>query len=288
MKRKIALFFLALTLVHAAHAGIYVYQLTGKGYLQQDGEWIELYKTQQLTETDIVRTADYSSLTLIDDSRQKLFSLQSQEPVCIKDIVSRKEHSVSLLKETFHGILQAMRTDNQKSVAHYQKRGGVTYRGQDEDRAVAMALTEKCSSDLPSLRSNQSNYPVSLRLIDLYGKQPVTTAPVGSNLIAEVENRSNMVLYVNLLDIDSEGNRTILFPMDEQASMLHLVVPAYSTIRFTDFPFTLYEPLGTDHMLLVAYPQPFNMQNVLDLMPLTGTGNEKIGFSIVPLLITNK
>ncbi|MBR1807770.1 MAG: hypothetical protein IJ776_00065 [Paludibacteraceae bacterium] len=265
-------------------ADIYVYQLVGESFLVKDKEETILYKTQQLQPTDLVRTAEYASLTLLDDKRKKLFTVQTTEPMKVEDIISRPERTVSLLEEAFYGIFQSMRKDNQKSVAHYQQQAGVTYRGDNEDMAVAMALTAK-SSTLTALSNQQTDYPVLLRLLDLQTLQPVSTASVGMHLIAEVENRSNTVLYVNLIDIDTEGNTSILFPMDEQSSMLHLIVPAYSVIRFTDYPFTIYGPTGTDRFVLVAFNKPYNLKHALELMPLQGNNTEKIGFYTTPLQI---
>ena len=270
----LALFCMATMLLHAK---LYVYNITGSAQMKRAGEWSDLYKTCQLTETDSIKTDRYSSLVILDDSRQTLYTVQTTEAVTVKSIVSQKEHTVSLLKEAFSGIMQAMRKDNSKSMEHYQMRGGVTYRGDDEDRTMAMLLTAKCSGNLQSVQNYQTDYPIHLRLIDTATGDYVSGAAVGSVLIAEVENLSSSNLYVNLIDIDTEGNTTILFPHDEEATMLHLIVPAGSTIRFTDFPFTLYEPIGTDQLVITAFSKPYNLQHVLQLMPLNGSASGKIG-----------
>ncbi len=269
----------------SVHAKLYVYDLNGTAECQRNKEWTSLYKTAELQESDVVRTQQYSSMVILDDSRKKLYSVQSSEPVTVKQLINQDENSVSLLKEAFAGIFSSMSKENSKSVEHYQQRGGVTYRGDNEDRAVAMALTNICGSDLRAINNFQSGYPMELRLVNVANSAYTQEVAVGTVLVAEIENRSNKALYVNLLDIDVEGNKTILFPIDEELNMLHLVVPAYSTVRFNGYPIVIYEPEGVDHIIAVAYPQPFNMQRVLDMLPLKGSTTERVGVCNKRLLI---
>mgnify|MGYP006916025983 CR=1 FL=1 len=268
-----------------SYAKLYVYDLNGTSQRQVGKEWETLYKTAELQESDIIRTSDYSSIVILDDSSKKLFSVQSGKPIAVKEVIEKKESHISLLKEAFAGILYSMSKDNNKSVEHYQQRGGVTYRGDNEDRIVAMNITQKCGTNMQSLNDFQSDYPITLRLVDLQTEEYTTQASVGTTLIAEIENRSNTALYVNLMDIDTEGNRTILFPIDEDFNMLHLIVPAYSTVRFADYPIVIYEPIGLDHIVAVAYNKPFNMQHVIDIVPLSGNISDKIGICNHPLRI---
>lgn len=283
MKTKLLLLLACVSV--CTQAKLYVYDINGSAERQQNKEWIALYKTVELQENDVIRTTRYSSFVILDDSRKKLYTVQSVEPIMVKTVINSDENHVSLLKEAFAGIFRSMSKDNNIGVEHYQQRGGVSYRGDNEDRAVAMTLTNMCGSSLQSISNTQSGYPFTLRLINLSTDSYTDRVTIGTVLIAEIENRSNKALYVNLLDIDTNGNKTILFPMDEEQNMLHLVVPAYSTVRYAKYPIVIYEPAGIDHIVAIAYDKPYDIQHVLDLMPLRGDATAKVGVSNQPLLI---
>lgn len=283
MKTKLLLLLACVSV--CTQAKLYVYDINGSAERQQNKEWIALYKTVELQENDVIRTTRYSSFVILDDSRKKLYTVQSVEPIMVKTVINSDENHVSLLKEAFAGIFRSMSKDNNIGVEHYQQRGGVSYRGDNEDRAVAMTLTNMCGSSLQSISNTQSGYPFTLRLINLSTDSYTDRVTIGAVLIAEIENRSNKALYINLLDIDTNGNKTILFPMDEEQNMLHLVVPAYSIVRYAKYPIVIYEPAGIDHIVAIAYDKPYDLQHVLDLMPLRGDATAKVGVSNQPLLI---
>ena len=145
---------------------------------------------------------------------------------------------------------------NEKSMEAYERSSGVTYRDEDDEKTIAQAL----------VGTQRKDANISLRMLDLITGEPVEEAMMGQTAVAEVTNNTGKPLYFNIADFDSEGNVAPILPFDECQNMLHLYLPPYSVVRLYQFPIEFCEPRGVDRLVLVAYPKPFNLANVLNLM----------------------
>ena len=134
--------------------------------------------------------------------------------------------------------------------------GGVTYRGDAEEREIARALVHTC----------KSSYTVSFFLLDIHNMEPIDRIREDQPAIVQFNNMSDTPLYMNIIDTDADGIPNALFPLDERNTMLQLYIPALSSVRIQEYPL-IFAPHGTsDRLTLVAYPYPFDMRNVIKLM----------------------
>lgn len=75
----------------------------------------------------------------------------------------------------------------------------------------------------------------------------------------EITNHESRDLYIGALVIDSDGNLSILYPVDWEAPESASLVPAGRSLtipRPTDVPFIAYGPAGTFELLMLASTKP--------------------------------
>lgn len=254
--RKILIILTAIILCSNAKAQYYVYEINGEAFVKGTS-WNPAYKTMSVQLSDYIRTDKYSSIVILDRNSDRLYTFQSTTPETLNTLIhEQKSSSHSLLKEVSQALFSALFKTNNKSMEAYNNTSGVTYRNEDDDLHIAQALNASCSN------SNK----VTFRFIDPVTGQAVTQGKVGGLTIVEITNNTPSGLYINIADFDSEGNVAPIFPTDENNTMTHLYMPAYSVVRLENYPIEFYYPCGTDKMVLVGYEKPFNMMNVLQLM----------------------
>ena len=254
--RKILIILTAIILCSNAKAQYYVYEINGQAFVKGTN-WNPAYKTMSVQLSDYIRTDKYSSIVILDRNSDRLYTFQSTTPETLNTLIhEQKSSSHSLLKEVSQALFSALFKTNNKSMEAYNNTSGVTYRNEDDDLHIAQALNASCSN------SNK----VTFRFIDPVTGQAVTQGKVGGLTIVEITNNTPSGLYINIADFDSEGNVAPIFPTDENNTMTHLYMPAYSVVRLENYPIEFYYPCGTDKMVLVGYEKPFNMMNVLQLM----------------------
>ena len=254
--RKILIILTAIILCSNAKAQYYVYEINGEAFVKGTS-WNPAYKTMSVQLSDYIRTDKYSSIVILDRNSDRLYTFQSTTPETLNTLIhEQKSSSHSLLKEVSQALFSALFKTNNKSMEAYNNTSGITYRNEDDDLHIAQALNASCSN------SNK----VTFRFIDPVTGQTVTQGKVGGLTIVEITNNTPSGLYINIADFDSEGNVAPIFPTDENNTMTHLYMPAYSVVRLNNYPIEFYYPCGTDNMVLVGYEKPFNMMNVLQLM----------------------
>lgn len=254
--RKILIILTAIILCSNAKAQYYCYEINGEAFVKGTS-WNPAYKTMSVQLSDYIRTDKYSSIVILDRNSDRLYTFQSTTPETLNTLIhEQKSSSHSLLKEVSQALFSALFKTNNKSMEAYNNTSGVTYRNEDDDLHIAQALNASCSN------SNK----VTFRFIDPVTGQAVIQGKVGGLTIVEITNNTPSGLYINIADFDSEGNVAPIFPTDENNTMTHLYMPAYSVVRLENYPIEFYYPCGTDKMVLVGYEKPFNMMNVLQLM----------------------
>lgn len=257
MKRFI-LILVCLICACSAQAQYYVYQVTGDVSICRDGVWEDAYVTRKLSGKDLVRTGDRSCVVILDRKNEKVYSFQSITPAPLEKLVNAQSpKSRKLTSEVCQGIYDVMFRQGQRSRSAYEMVSGATYRGEDADRVIASALAA----------DQGSSEQVSFRLVAVDSDDTVYEAKAGQLAVVEVTNHADIPLYFNLIDIDSEGSVSVVMPFDEYQTMLHLYIPPRSVIRYAAYPIEFYEPAGVDNLVLAAYHEPFNLNNVLKLLP---------------------
>lgn len=255
--RKLIFIIVATLLCTNLSAQYYVYETTGDVFIKVDDAWKQAYKTMMVQSSNLIRTERYASVVILDRGNDKLYTFQSTTPETLESLIKgQKQSSNTLLKEVSQELYVAMFKGNDKSKDVSNYTSGVSYRDENVDSYIAQALA--CS------RSNTD--AVSLCVVDEFNGEVLPYARIGVLGVVEITNNTSENLYVNVIDFDSEGNISPIFPMDEHHTMTHLYIPANSVIRLKDYPVEFYEPLGVDTLVLVAYHKPFDIANVVRML----------------------
>ncbi len=270
MRRTILMFlFLATITVHAAD--IYTYSVTGNVMYLHNGTWENLVKTTALEETDSLKMDKYSSVVLLDKENTP-FPIQFNGVYTVRQALKKCAPVKSnKIREILSGFAREIIVSKQVSMENYNIRQGAVFRS---STASEVALASALYQDI------QSAYDISFRLLYADTGEPVRRmVREDKQLILEIINRSKTPLFVNLIDSSSEGVVPVL-PMDSLGLMPHLLVPAFSTVRFDDniMKFVMVGK-GTDLLVLLADTEPFDVMKVINTKKLTINNNRSVGVS---------
>lgn len=241
----------ALLLAGPAAAQTYrVASVNGEASCLRSGSWSALSPRETLSSTDVVRIGERSVLSVIDREESKLYALKAQKEAPLLEII--RAQSRSALGRFAANFMRALTRGDTEKISH---EANVSYKDLNADGAIYAAMAD------PAYRSAR---PVSMTLVDEQTGQEISgSAEIGRRFFFRVTNRASEPLFVNVLDVASDGSLYDCLPIDEGGTMLHLLVPAESTVDLRRYPMEFSEPAGTDRLILAAYDRPFDLRNVI-------------------------
>lgn len=229
-----------------------VFAINGSAERLQGKDWKSLVKGQPLQGSDRVRTSPQGSLTLLDNERRKVYAVQSPQGGTVEALVgTQRARAKSMTAEAFAEVKKAMFSQPDD---RYATRGGVTYRGGNADEQLAAWLDAHITS---SFNIQNSSFTVALHATDPATHKAVRSVGVGGTVELLVVNESDEALHVSVLDVDAEG---VWSAVSEGCELM----PPHAAVVLP-YPIEFFEPRGTDHLLLVAYPEVFDPQRVVAL-----------------------
>ena len=158
---------------------------------------------------------------------------------------------------------------------------GCTYRGDIIESDIAKSILAKKNSEAQFNVSNEkSDFGVSFDLVDPKTGEIVVAAKAGREVYFRVKNNSSKILYVNVIDVASNGEMAECLPIDDAQTLSHLLIPANCVIDLEDYPIELTYPLGTDNLVLVASEVPYDLRQVnkfLKMPNIKADGKQQIG-----------
>lgn len=255
--KRLVFILMALFVALSVNAQMYVYGVNGEASVCRDGKWFAAYSSLSLQPADLVKTGDGSYLVVLDRGESKMYSFQSAFPRTLEELVRmQKPKTKSLIGEVCQAIFDAIFVKKGSEASAYNNGSGVTYRSEDEDRKIAAAIAS----------GQSSSRKVSFRFVDVNGNA-LNKLRSGQIAYVEVVSRLDYPVFVNFIDFDSKGSVGPVFPLTEKEAQIRLLVPPQSVVRFEGLPVEFYEPLGNDQVVMVASPHPFDVANVLKLLP---------------------
>lgn len=255
-KRLIIVLALMLTGIRVSAQELQVFSINGSAERLDGKVWKPLVKGQPLRGNDHVRTSHHGSLTILDNERRKVYAVQSERGGTVEALVgTQRAHAKSMTAEAFAEVKNAMFS---KQDDRYSTRGGVTYRGGNTDEMLAAWLNTNVNS---SFSIQHSAYSLALHAMNPATHKAVSSIEVGETVELMVTNSSDAALYVGIIDIDAEGMWNAVVDFCE-------LLPPHTAVVLP-YPVEFFEPRGTDHLLLLAYPELFDIQRVLALRATT-------------------
>jgi hypothetical protein len=133
----------------------------------------------------------------------------------------------------------------------------------------------------------ESDLDVRFELISCATGLPVDrNVDVATSCYIRVTNSTDDPLYVNVLDVDANGNKYLVLPVDEAATCSHLFVPGNSTVSFKAEPFEFSEPKSKETFLLIATEEPVDFSILMN--PIRGNGGSTMKSGIYRMFYETK
>lgn len=262
--KKIAITLLTSLFCCVLHAqDIYVYSSTGTAEVQKGSEWSRLKKRDVLSSNDVIRIGQNSSLTLLDKKGEKMYSIPQSSAKTLSVLIDElKGKQQNVTSQFFNHAMKSMFNGGADRISH--EAAGCTYRGDIVENDIAKSLFAKMNgTSLKGATNQKTDYAISFELVEREGNRDIQNeAKIGGQAIFRVKNSGDKPMYVNVLDMDSNGDTYVCLPMDDAQTMAHLLIPAESTIDLIDFPIEFTEPAGQERMVLIATEEPYDLRIV--------------------------
>lgn len=227
-----------------------VASVNGGVYRFLKGQPAALAPLDILRAEDTVLIAKHSSLAVLNGRERQLHSL-GENPKATLAAAIRKQSgsSAGRFAERF---VSALRRGDTEKISHD---ANVVYKDATADMLIYAAIRNP---------SQAAGWPMRLELMDCDTHEAISgEVRAGRRFYFRITNDAPYPLFVNVLDIDSEGGMYDCLPIDEGGAMLHALIPAGSTTDLREYPMEFSEPAGTDRLVLVGYDKPFDLRNVI-------------------------
>lgn len=253
-----------------------VASVNGDAHCLRAGQWDALTPRETLSAEDIVRIGKHSVLSVIDRDGNRLYALKEQEEAPLAEIIEAQRRSaLGRFATNFLRALTRGDTENQPR----------------SDRILQRPQRRRSHP----CRRRHPRLPVGLPPVDGAGGRTDRSGnqrprPDGPTFLFRITNRGDIPLFVNVLDIASDGSLYDCLPIDEGGTMLHLLVPGNSTVDFRQYPMEFSEPAGTDLLVLTAYDRPFDLRRVAEALGMNRPADaspDGVGIFRMPLEVTN-
>ena len=277
MMKQLLLSCLILVLVHltAYPQNLWVYSFNGGIEIRSASGWkpAELY--QRLSPSDSIRFGINASISILDRKNDKLYAIQKNHVASVEELLNEvSRHTNKQPKSVVSYLWQSLTGKNTGN--EFRSSAGVVYRNDDVNYALASAVA-----------SSTSTFPVDFTLLDREtGCSVNETATVGNSALIQVNNHSAQDLFINVIDVDANGNMVPCIPVTSAQIMTQLFIPANSEVLLDSFPIVFTEPRGEDTLILVASPELFDAGVVVNALK-TGKGTtRKIDVGVFKVRLT--
>ena len=296
MKSRIILLLLALMPLSLIAQSYTVYSVVGSARWHNGKTMVPLKARKVLSAQNKVQIGEESAVTVIDEKNAKMYSFTSPGTNTVADLIKNlKGKSKNLSKQYLSYVVKQLFSDDSEKMSHpntYMQATATAYRSSSNDSLLLNQLGNLLSVDSSSADKTveallidssapiSTDYDVQFELIDCTTGLPLEDhiAPHTSCYL-RVTNRTPELLYMNLLDIDSKGNKYLVLPMDAAATCAHLLVPAMSTVSFKAEPFIFGDEPSDETLLLMAVREPVDFSIVMDTIKTGGQGTMRVGLN---------
>ena len=262
-----------------------VYSVIGSVQMQNGKAMVPLRPRKMVTAQTKIQIGNESSVTILDEKNSKMYMFTSKGLNSIGQLITKSaSHAKKLSKHYMSYIVKQMFADGSQKMSHpdsYMQTTATAYRSGTNDSLLINKMAELLSGNpLESMESRLidpktpllTDYDVEFDLINCDTGLPVgDNVEAGTSCYVRVNNRSAEVLYMNVLDIDDQGNKYLVLPIDEAHTCAHLLVPPFGTVSFKADPFIFGDNPSKEVFLLMATPDPIDFSIVMN--PIHSDGN---------------
>lgn len=296
MKNKILILLLALMPLSLAAQSYTVYSVVGTARWHNGKTMVPLKARKVVSAQTKLQLGEESAVTVIDEKNAKMYSFTSPGTNTVANLIKGlKGNAKNLSKQYLSYVVKQLFSDDSEKMSHpntYMQATATAYRSTSNDSLLLNQLGNLLAvSSSPAAQSVESmlidpassvstDFDIQFELIDCTTGLPLDNhiAP-NTSCYLRVTNHTSELLYMNLLDIDKQGNKYLVLPMDAAATCAHLLVPAMSTVSFKKEPFIFGDEPSEETLLLMAVREPVDFSIVMDNMKTGGKGTMRVGLN---------
>lgn len=268
-----------------------VYSVIGSAKIVNGKNATVLQPRKLLTADSRLLIEPESAVTLLDEKNNKMYSFAAEGSHTVKQLIGMTKNNVkNISKQYMSYLIKQLFADASHQMTHpdmYMQAMASSYRSSTNDSLllcrIAQIFPEEGETSieqllcLPEIKI-ETDMNVHFELISCETGLAIdknVKANTGSYL--RVHNRTENIVYVNVLDIDDRGNKYLVLPMDSAATCAHLLVPPMSTISFKADPFIFSEEPMKETFLLIATEEPVDFSILMNPIRRSGKRTLKSG-----------
>ena len=297
---KASLIILMLTIGLCAQAASYVvYSVVGDVKVFDGKKNVTLTARKSVTDMSKLIIDAESAVTVLDEVHSKMYSFTTPGTNTVKQLIAKAKAPKNLSKQYLSYMVKQLFSKESKNLSHpstYMQATATSYRATSKDsfllnKLEAIFMKRSGNSVESSLIQPQtkveSDLDVRFELISCATGLPVDrNVDVATSCYIRVTNSTDDPLYVNVLDVDANGNKYLVLPVDEAATCSHLFVPGNSTVSFKAEPFEFSEPKSKETFLLIATEEPVDFSILMN--PIRGNGGSTMKSGIYRMFYETK
>ena len=297
---KASLIILMLTIGLCAQAASYVvYSVVGDVKIFDGKKNVTLTARKSVTDMSKLIIDAESAVTVLDEVHSKMYSFTTPGTNTVKQLIAKAKAPKNLSKQYLSYMVKQLFSKESKNLSHpstYMQATATSYRATSKDsfllnKLEAIFMKRSGNSVESSLIQPQtkveSDLDVRFELISCATGLPVDrNVDVATSCYIRVTNSTDDPLYVNVLDVDANGNKYLVLPVDEAATCSHLFVPGNSTVSFKAEPFEFSEPKSKETFLLIATEEPVDFSILMN--PIRGNGGSTMKSDIYRMFYETK
>ncbi len=297
---KASLIILMLTIGLCAQAASYVvYSVVGDVKIFDGKKNVTLTARKSVTDMSKLIIDAESAVTVLDEVHSKMYSFTTPGTNTVKQLIAKAKAPKNLSKQYLSYMVKQLFSKESKNLSHpstYMQATATSYRATSKDsfllnKLEAIFMKRSGNSVESSLTQPQtkveSDLDVRFELISCATGLPVDrNVDVATSCYIRVTNSTDDPLYVNVLDVDANGNKYLVLPVDEAATCSHLFVPGNSTVSFKAEPFEFSEPKSKETFLLIATEEPVDFSILMN--PIRGNGGSTMKSGIYRMFYETK
>ena len=268
-----------------------VYTVIGSAKIVNNKNTSTLLPRKQITADTRLLIEPESAVTLLDEKNNKMYSFSSEGSHTVRQLINMTRNNVKTISQKYMSYLvKQLFSDASHQMIHpdtYMQVTATTYRSETIDsmllsRIARMFENEQGMSVEQLLcrpdKKIETDMDVYFELISCETGRAIdrnVKANTGSYL--RVHNGTDEIIFVNVLDIDDNGNRYLVLPVDSAATCSNLLVPPMSTISFKEDPFIFPDEQIKETFILVATEEPVDFSVLLNPIQCSGKKSMKVG-----------
>lgn len=228
-----------------------------------------------------------SAIFIIDKTNNKMYSLKSEGVNPIKKLIEDSNTSIKSLTKVFcrHMLSQIINHNYSDKDPNYLSGAAAVYRADKNNTKLFNRIMNFKKNVKPeNLIDYQYLMMDSCEISTDYDVSFSLSEEVNGKYFFTIKNSTNRMLYVNILHINDGGERKLIFPVDNSLTGIGNIIPAMSTIAFSEYEFS-YDRFKKNLFLLVASEEMIDFPSLLS--PIEADGNEEIKLGLKRIVIIN-